>query len=420
MTLKKRILFLLMFLIVYGCHTVSDISNRNMVYLYRRDDLLFNPDFTAYLVNDSSLQLFTRMNPDELLFVRQNDNSFRAGVKVHGELMRSFDDPKIIDSLSADLYFNITEKSDKKTLAIQIPVREKGEFLLHIQLTDLNKGFHEDFYLNVDNSSADSRNAFLVTDANDPLFRNYITTSDSFRLFYNDSNRTAVFCKYYKREFPLPPPPFGFNVHEDFNYHPDSFFTVSVNEMQWIHLKADGFYHFQTDTSQRKGFTLYHYSTTFPVITSAQQMIEPVRFLTSRKEFDDLKAKGSAKAAVDEFWLVRGNRNEEKTRALIKKYYGRVQEANKLFTSYVEGWRTDRGMIYTIFGSPNTVFRSANSETWIYGSANNPLSVNFFFMKVDNPFTDNDYLLSRAPVYESAWYRAVEIWRQGRPYNSFY
>jgi hypothetical protein len=37
---------------------------------------------------------------------------------------------------------------------------------------------------------------------------------------------------------------------------------------------------------------------------------------------------------------------------------------------------------------------------------------------VVNPFTDNDFTLSRAPVYESHWYRAVDIWRSGRAYNS--
>ena len=111
--------------------------------------------------------------------------------------------------------------------------------------------------------------------------------------------------------------------------------------------------------------------------------------------------------------------NQEKTRSLIKKYYGRVIEANKYFSSYTEGWRTDRGMIYILFGSPGTVYKSAESESWIYGTPNSTLALNFFFIKVNNPFTDNDYTLSRSPTYESSWYRAVEIWRQGRVYNSF-
>jgi hypothetical protein len=86
----------------------------------------------------------------------------------------------------------------------------------------------------------------------------------------------------------------------------------------------------------------------------------------------------------------------------------------------MEGWQTDRGMIYIIFGSPGTIYRSDESESWIYGTPNSTLALNFFFVKVKNPFTENDFTLTRSPSYESNWYRAVEIWRQGRAYNSFY
>ena len=76
-------------------------------------------------------------------------------------------------------------------------------------------------------------------------------------------------------------------------------------------------------------------------------------------------------------------------------------------------------MIYVIFGSPTTLYLGAESETWIYGTPNSALALNFFFTKVNNPFTPNDMTLSRAPIYESNWYRAVETWRQGRAFNSF-
>ena len=47
------------------------------------------------------------------------------------------------------------------------------------------------------------------------------------------------------------------------------------------------------------------------------------------------------KAAVDNFWLARGG-SEEKTRALIRKFYGRVQDANKFFNLILKvGKRTE-------------------------------------------------------------------------------
>lgn len=415
----KRFYFFF-FIFLAACFPSRDISNKNMVSMYRKEEMLFHPELRAFILNDSTVTLLAKIKIDELLFVRQANNSFQSTVHLVGEIIRSYDDVRLIDSASADYKFDITEKSYTRLMRLNIPLREKAEQLIHVQVVDANKGFHEDFFVPLDYTSKSSRNAFLVNDSTGPLFRDYIDADERFSIAYTDTTIKSVFCKYYKREFPLPPPPFGFNVHDDFNYHADSIFSVPVNQHVFLQLPKEGFYHLQIDTSKREGLTLFRFSADYPSIVSAQQMVDPVRYLTNRKEFEELKAKPSAKAAVDEFWLIRGNRNEEKTRTLIKKFYGRVQEANRMFSSYVEGWRTDRGMIYVIFGSPTTVFKSANSETWIYGTTNSPLAINFFFMKVENPFTMNDYLLSRAPIYEASWYRAVEIWRQGRPYNSFY
>ncbi|MCH7783138.1 GWxTD domain-containing protein [candidate division KSB1 bacterium] len=53
-------------------------------------------------------------------------------------------------------------------------------------------------------------------------------------------------------------------------------------------------------------------------------------------------------------------------------YYRRVRFANEEFTQYKDGWKTDRGMIYILFGPPNQVFYSDFSsfekatQQWVY------------------------------------------------------
>ena len=144
-------------------------------------------------------------------------------------------------------------------------------------------------------------------------------------------------------------------------------------------------------------------------------MLEPLKYLTTRQEFKNLQDRGANKETIDDFWFrVAGNR--ERGKAIIREFYNRIEEANRFFTSYLEGWKTDRGMIYLIYGPPNVIYKTLDSENWIYGEQNNVLSVNFTFYKVDNPFTENDYYLSRSPVYRSSWYRAVDSWRQGKVY----
>ncbi|HCA83184.1 MAG TPA: GWxTD domain-containing protein, partial [Flavobacteriales bacterium] len=80
------------------------------------------------------------------------------------------------------------------------------------------------------------------------------------------------------------------------------------------------------------------------------------------------------------------------------------------------GWKTDRGMIYLIFGEPAFIDRTTDSETWIYGDRFSTASLRFNFLKIQNPFSDNDFLLQRMPVYKPEWYKAVDVWRSGRVY----
>ena len=103
-----------------------------------------------------------------------------------------------------------------------------------------------------------------------------------------------------------------------------------------------------------------------------------------------------------------------KARELIRAYYGRVKTANEKYTSYTEGWKTDRGMLYIVCGEPQTTYKNMEAETWIYGEENNFRSLNFAFAKVNNPFTTNDYELTRNALYRDYWYLAVDTWRSGK------
>ena len=397
---------------------MRDMSTTNMASVYRMADQKYHPEFVAFNESDSTVQLFLKVLPGEFLFTRQSDDQFRATISVHSEIIGSYELGKIIDSTTSEFSFELNEKSDSKILSTYIPLKITGTFLIHCFITDKNKGTYDDYFISLDRISKPSRQDFLVTDLNNsPLFRSFLYPLDTVNIIYKNESLNNLWCKYYKREFPLAAPPFSFDIHSDFNYNPDSVFLLTNKQNKGLVFEKEGLYHFLTDTIGKTGLTLFRFYNGFPDITSPKYMIEALRYLTNKKEFEEMKNSSTPKSLVDNFWLTHGG-NEEKTRNLIKKYYGRVREANKYFSSFTEGWRTDRGMIYIIFGSPGTVYKSAESESWIYGTPNSALALNFFFVKVNNPFTENDYLLSRSPIYESNWYRAVEIWRQGRAYNN--
>jgi GWxTD domain-containing protein len=122
------------------------------------------------------------------------------------------------------------------------------------------------------------------------------------------------------------------------------------------------------------------------------------------------------KEAVENFW-IKNTGNKDKEKSALLAYYNRVEKANLYFTSYVDGWRTERGIVYLIFGAPNSIFKQSESETWLYGEEGNYRSTSFTFIKVLNPFTDNDYQLNRSEIYKEEWYRFVDTWRMGKIIN---
>ena len=419
MTLRNYISVFLFLLLFSSCFTSRDLSSTNMASFYKPSDNIYHPEIAVCNQMDSSVKVIVKLSPDELLFVRQPDESFKSYLKIITEVIRSYDDTKILDSVSTIFSFDIQDKAVQKTLSFNLPTKQTGNLLLRVILYDLNKGSFEDFFTPLEINNNISRNDFLITNKkNQVLFKNYFGINDSVIISYKDSSINKMWCKYYNRQFLLPASPFSFDMKSDFDYRPDSIFQISVNESLPLLFSNKGFYHFQIDTLIKQGGTIFRFDSGFPNVSTSAQLLEPLQYITSKKEFEELQKSTNLKAAIELFWLSRGG-NEEKTRALIRKYYGRVQDANRYFTSFTEGWKTDRGMLYIIFGAPSTLYLSGESETWIYGTPNSTLALSFFFTKVINPFTANDFVLSRTPIYESNWYRAVETWRQGRAFNSF-
>jgi GWxTD domain-containing protein len=154
----------------------------------------------------------------------------------------------------------------------------------------------------------------------------------------------------------------------------------------------------------------------FPEITRIEEMIGPIRYLCSKEEYERIQnSYEGPENAFDKFWIRSGG-NKSKGKELIKVYYSRVQDANYHFTSYAEGWRTDRGMIYLVFGHPQAIITDDLQETWIYGNANDPQSLKFEFVKKKDPIWGIVYILQRSETYRTPWESQVTQWRQGRIY----
>jgi GWxTD domain-containing protein len=77
-----------------------------------------------------------------------------------------------------------------------------------------------------------------------------------------------------------------------------------------------------------------------------------------------------------EFWSKRDPDPSTQRNELMEEYYSRVQYANQNFGHYMEGWRTDMGMVYIHFGAPENIERHPMEidtkpyEIWYYYQLN--------------------------------------------------
>jgi GWxTD domain-containing protein len=77
-----------------------------------------------------------------------------------------------------------------------------------------------------------------------------------------------------------------------------------------------------------------------------------------------------------DFWKEKDPTPNTELNELFNEYYRRVAYANENFSHYIEGWRSDRGMVFIILGSPNNVDRhpfdleSKPYEVWQYYELN--------------------------------------------------
>ncbi|OFX54942.1 MAG: hypothetical protein A2046_10570 [Bacteroidetes bacterium GWA2_30_7] len=210
----------------------------------------------------------------------------------------------------------------------------------------------------------------------------------------------------------MPSPPFSLSGNKAINLKPDSTWQINLSDSCKIAISKIGFYKISPDSIGDSGFIILCFNDNYPLVETSEKLLQPLRYLTSAKEFNDMDMFADKKNAVDNFWLKSAG-NASRAKALIKIFYSRVIFANVYFISYKEGWMTDRGMMYIILGPPSIVYKTKNAEKWIYTQSSIG-NLSFIFQKVENKFTDNDYELFRTDSYKSVWYQAIETWRSGR------
>ena len=419
----KHIISIIFIFIFLACSPLKiNVDNRrNLAFLYNPSSSSLHPEFFISHDTDTTSLLMIKIFPYELLFNKANEFlTYMANVQIQYKLIGSGKNKQLIDSASVSYLIDMDKFQEVFTSQIKFKAKQPNKYQLKIVTTDLLKKTSAQTFLTVDKSSPFTRQNFLLRKKSlgIPIFDLKFSKNDIFTISHYQKEIDSLYITFYKNKFPIPQPPYSpLSSPPVSNYEPDSIWKISYNDTLGFQLSNEGVYHIRIDSSNSEGVTLFNFGESFPRVTTPEQLINPVAYLTSLTDFNTLKNQQNKKNVVDNFWLKKTD-NIEIAREIIRIYYNRVFLANVYFTSYKEGWKTDRGMIYIIYGPPNIIYKSDIDEKWIYWEKRNARSVSFTFIKKeDDPFSDNSFLLQRDEQTNTHWSQAVDSWRKGKVFN---
>lgn len=136
------------------------------------------------------------------------------------------------------------------------------------------------------------------------------------------------------------------------------------------------------------------------VIKNLDKAIDQMIYIATATEIDEIKEGQNYQERLESFlnwWKKKDPTDNTQENEVFNEYFRRVEYANRNFTHYTEGWRTDMGMVYIILGAPSNIDRHPFDydrkpyEIWEY------YELNRRFVFVDNTGF-GDYRLT-TPLY---------------------
>jgi GWxTD domain-containing protein len=421
------LLCLLSFVLFYCKPAESSYPVRPVRSALNPDADLLDLQTLVYHVNDSVTQIYLKFNTENLLYKRTDTSiAFFARLKIYTEF-RSADSPKkIADSSSFVLYDRSLEEriNPKDLLTSYLCVLKRGDYRMDIYVSDENRHVRYKKSLSVNKLSRFSSQNFLILHNDSVHFGNQILVGPQYKIRYayadqlplGNEGRRYLRMKAYPPTGPALPPFSKIEKTEEAQKATDETFINLKDSHLYFASGKEALYQFSAEGGGDEGLSLFTVDESFPGVSNTREMIQCTRYIMSKDEYDKCLFAEDQKAAIDKFWLGIGG-SQERARELLRKYYSRVKEANKHYSSYLPGWKTDRGMIYIVMGQPYSTFSGQDSETWVYGTEANPNALRFVFSKSKTARTENDFVLERSPFYRDPFHMAVEYWRQGLVFN---
>ncbi|MCE1165122.1 MAG: GWxTD domain-containing protein [Bacteroidetes bacterium] len=210
----------------------------------------------------------------------------------------------------------------------------------------------------------------------EPLISGNVGMLDNFYMFWEARNRTEdTINRSYKISFATDKGEKIFDTTAAYTLKPgmNTLVTNINNDKYYIGTYVLSVYD-GNDVIQSRTFT-YRWSDIPANIRDLDKAISQMVYIATGEELDYIKAGKTKEERLKrfiKFWKQKDPTPGTPKNELLNIYYSRVKTATDRYSHFVEGWKTDMGMVYIIYGTPSTIDRhpfdadSKPYEIWTY------------------------------------------------------
>lgn len=380
----------------------SNLAQTNLQYLY-------NP--SAPVSFDSQVAMG---DAEATIFLKILNRQTAQPLSVSYQIKSSYQDENTVEQGELGNQQLIKQEGNNFYYRFTIPVSQESHYLfvfVQTNIDDAPASFRYDISLMTENSFPVTDMVIMQPDEDIPIFSNYLSPAEPFRIVSIYNQPAKAYMYYYSYEFsPNPPPMAARSAEASETMSIDSLFSVAINDT--LSFEQEGLYFVQTDTTSLSGISFRVQDKYFPRLVAVNEVIEPLRYISTSEEMETLEASQDKKEALDRY-LMKVTRSQNKAKVFMRDYFRQVTQANRLFTTYKEGWKTGQGMVYVLYGPPDQVFRDNDREVWVYNADQDLVDLTFSFAKVKNIYTNKHYNLIPDEDYKKFWFRNIDLWRKG-------
>lgn len=401
-----RTLSLFIFLLIgTGLFGQSRMSSSEISHLYKTDH--------EFIINEQVAREGNRYK----VFLRFRLNSGMVKIsdyELSYDLRGSYISEKLINSaVTLDSSHVIDNGFREFTYAFEFEISGE-QSLLVIQIDNLvrNRRYHKDISLT--SATSNDYQPFLIfeEDKDLPYFQNYVNAGTNLRLknVFGEAKSFSIQGKTNFQPVAIPP----FDASDRNTQAPTLMDTVyGVLPGEVFNLSTPGFYEISADASETMVSSILVTDSFFPYFEDYKEMILPLIYISTNQEFAKMASADDPKTSFENFVLETISSNTNIAQEFVKYYYRRIRKSAHLFSTSMEGWKTDQGMVYQVYGDPTRVFRNETTELWEYAMETGG-RVRFVFDISKGPAGTRIYKLIRGKKYRDGWMNAVTRWRSGR------